>query len=226
MTAAAVTAAAPARARTPSPRLHLVTDDVVLHSARFVPTAGRLLERFGPRLALHVRGRATPAAVQFRLFTALQEVAAVTATMLLVNERVDVALAADAKAVQLSARALPIAATRRLLPDAWLGYSVHGEAEAHAAAAEGTDCLLVGTIYASASHPGVDGGGPARVAAAAGAGVPVIAIGGITPARVAAVAEAGAHGVAVLGGVWHAPDPTAAVQAYLMAIETAYGEAR
>lgn len=49
--------------------------------------------------------------------------------------------------------------------------------------------------------------------------MPVIAIGGITPARVAEVVAAGAAGVAVLGGIWHEPDPVAAADRYLRALE-------
>jgi thiamine-phosphate diphosphorylase len=218
-----------ASARTAVPRLHVATDDAVLCSSRFVPTAARLLERFGPRLALHVRGHATGAAALLRLFSALQGVSSLAGTLLVVNDRVDVALAARAAGVQLGAGSLPVEAVRRLLPDAWIGYSVHSLEEATLAAGSGTDCLLVGTIYASTSHPGRDGAGPALVEAVVEAvvpaGVPVLAIGGVTPERVAALAAAGAYGVAVLGGVWHAADPTAAAHAYILAIEKAWGEA-
>jgi thiazole tautomerase (transcriptional regulator TenI) len=145
-----------------------------------------------------------------------------------INDRVDVALAGGASAVQLGARSLPVAAVRRMMPGARIGYSAHDAAEVGAAAAAGTDWLLVGTIYPSASHPGGAAGGVALLDAAlaavqdAGAAVPVLAIGGVTPARVAELSAVGAHGVAVLGGVWHAADPTAAAQAYIVAIEKAW----
>lgn len=228
---ALVSALAAPRLRTP--RLHVVTDDAVLSRPHFVPAAARLLERFGPRLALHLRGHATAPAALLAQYTGLREVSAMTGAQLVVNDRVDVALAAGASAVQLGARSLPVAAVRRILPGARIGCSVHDAAAAGEAAGAGTDWLLVGTTYDSASHPGARVGGTALIAACAGAaggagdggGTPVLAIGGVTPARVAELAAAGAYGVAVLGGVWHVADPTAAAHAYIVAIEKAWDEA-
>jgi thiamine-phosphate diphosphorylase len=209
------------------PRLHIVTNDEVLRMPDFLPTAARLLERFGARIALHVRGHATPTRELFEAARALREVTAATGGRLFVNDRIDVALTVGADGVQLGARSLPPSVARKLLPDAWIGQSVNAAAAAGSAAGMGTDLLVVGTIYATASHPERAGDGPEAIghAVAAAAGVPVIAIGGVTAPRVAEIAAAGGYGIAVIGGVWHAPDPIAAAGGYQVALETAYGKA-
>ncbi len=131
--------------------------------------------------------------------------------VLLVNDRVDVALAVGADGVHLPAASFPIAVTRRLVgPDAWIGRSTHSPAEAEAAAAEGADYVVLGPIYATPSKAafgpplGIDAIAAARTAR------PLLAIGGITADRVAAVRRAGADGVAVIRAILDAPDPGAA----------------
>jgi thiamine-phosphate diphosphorylase len=139
----------------------------------------------------------------------------------LVNDRVDVALAAHAGGVQLGRFSIPVAAARRILGgEARIGYSAHAADEAEAAAREGADFVVVGTIYATPSHPGEPGAGPERIREVAPrVSVPVIAIGGMAPQRVPEVLAAGAHGIAVLGGVWNDTDPVTAIHRYLAALE-------
>jgi len=204
-------------------RLHLVTDDAVLRAADFRERAQAVLAAHGSALALHLRGHGVSGAELFELARDLAFGADGAGAELLVNDRVDVALAAGADGVQLGRRSLPIAAARALLgADAWIGYSAHGAEEAARAAADGADFILVGTLYRTASHPEREPAGVERVretvAALAPAEVPVIGIGGIPPERVREVLAAGAYGVAVLGGVWHAADPVAAAADYIAAL--------
>ncbi|MDT8368467.1 MAG: thiamine phosphate synthase, partial [Longimicrobiales bacterium] len=78
----------------------------------------------------------------------------------------------------------------------------------------------VGTIWASASHPGRGGAGVGRLAEVARSHpAPRIAIGGVTPARAEEAIRAGAHGVAVVRGIWFAPDPRGALIRYLEVVE-------
>lgn len=144
-------------------------------------------------------------------------------TLLLVNDRVDVALAAGADGVQLGAGALPVAAARRLLGAAALvGRSVHAAAEARVAAAEGADFLILGTIYPTATHPGGAPEGPALLkTVAAGLPLPLYAIGGITAANAAGCLRHGAHGVAVIRAISAAPDAEAAARQLRAAIDRA-----
>jgi len=204
-------------------RLHLVTDDAVLRAADFRERAQAVLAAHGPALALHLRGHGLNGAELFELARDIGFGGDAAGAEVLVNDRVDVALAAGVDGVQLGYRSLPIAAARSLLGiDAWIGYSAHSATEAAQAAADGADFLFVGALYPTASHPERPPAGVQlvreTVAALAPAEVPVIGIGGITPARVREVLEAGAYGVAVLGGVWRAADPVAAAAEYLAAL--------
>ncbi|HSJ07909.1 MAG TPA: thiamine phosphate synthase [Longimicrobiales bacterium] len=209
------------------PRLHLITDDELLAQPGFPEMAHALLAACGPRVALHLRGHATPAALRHDLGADLAAAALRTGAWLLVNDRVDIAMAVRANGVQLGAASLPVPEARALLgAGARIGYSAHSVAETLQAEADGADFVLVGTIWASASHPGRDPAGADLLAGCAGrAGVPVFAIGGVTEDRVAAVADAGGYGVAVLGGVWHAGDPLAAVDGFIAAIRAAWPSA-
>ncbi len=138
---------------------------------------------------------------------------------LVVNDRLDVAVAVGADGAQLGARSLPVEEARRVAPDLPLGVSVHSVGDAIAAAAAGAAWLVVGTIYESGSHPGQPGAGPALLSEASRlSGVPVIAIGGISPANASACVAAGAYGVAVITAITRAADPLAAAQALRRAI--------
>lgn len=207
------------------PRLHVVTDDAVLTTPSFMATARGLLSRFGPRIALHVRGHETVASRLLEIVRGLKPVADAAGAPLLVADRVDVALSTGA-GVRLGRHSIPVAAARSLLSHRLLGYSAHAAEEARDAVADGADFVVLGTIWATASHPGRRPAGLALVdATVRGVDAPVIAIGGVTPARAAEAAAAGAHGVAVLRGVWQAEDPQRAAGAYTDALERAAGRA-
>ena len=128
----------------------------------------------------------------------------------LVNRRLDVALAAGADGVHLGSNAVPPAVARRLLPPgALLGVSTHSPEEA--LAARQVDYLQLAPVYAPLSKPAERPAlGLAALAAAAAGPVPVLAQGGIDPRNAAAVVAAGAAGVAVTGAIWLASDPRAA----------------
>ena len=82
--------------------------------------------------------------------------------LLIVNERVDVAAAARADGVQLGEEALPVsAATALLAPGSLVGRSVHSAEGADRAVSDGADFLVVGTMFATESHPGEAPAGPA-----------------------------------------------------------------
>lgn len=197
------------------PPLHLVTDDEVLARSDFARRIASLTEAGGAHLALHLRGPRTPGRRLADCVALALKAAAATGSQVVVNDRLDVALALGADGVQLGRRSLPPAVARRLAPGLPLGLSVHSAAEAGAATAE---WLIGGTIWATASHPGEPGGGSAHLAAmAAATRLPLIAIGGVTPARVGEARRAGARGVAVLRGVWAAADPVDALSRYLSA---------
>ncbi len=139
---------------------------------------------------------------------------------LVVNDRVDVAMALGADGVHLGAGSLPVREARRLTgAGVLIGASAHSREEAVAAEAEGADYVVLGTIFETRSHPGVRGAGPGFVReVAASVGIPVIAIGGITAANASRVMEAGASGVAVITAIQSAGDVGSATRALLEAM--------
>lgn len=127
--------------------------------------------------------------------------AAGSGTSVVINDRVDVALAANASGVHLRADSLPAARLRAIVPPGFLiGRSIHSASEARTAA-EGTDYLTMGTVYPSRSkRADAPVAGVAGLAAACeAAAVPVLAIGGVNSARLGDVFQAGASGVAAIG---------------------------
>ncbi|KAA1427347.1 thiamine phosphate synthase [Nocardioides antri] len=151
-----------------------------------------------------------------RLLTALAErvVAAVrpAGATVVVNDRLDVALAAGADGVHLGASDLAVAAARRIAPGLVIGSTCRSRADVVAAARDGADYAGIGPVFATASKDGLpDPLGPDAIAPAVGV-LPLVAIGGIDAGRVGEVLAAGAHGVAVIGGIWRHPDPVAAAE--------------
>lgn len=199
-----------------APRLMLIVDvdDV---ATRLVAVQGALA---GGVDAIQLRDKRADGGALLSAARTLRATTIVHAATLLVNDRIDVALAADADGVHLPVAAFPIAVARRLLgPTAWIGRSTHAPAEAATAAAEGADYVVLGPIYATPSKAAF--GLPLGVAALERARVasPVIAIGGITADNASAVRAAGAHGIAVIRSVLDAPDPAAAARALLAALD-------
>lgn len=134
---------------------------------------------------------------------------------LLVNERADVALAANADGVHLPESGLAVAAARALVGERRLvGCSVH--AADLLAARAGADFVLFGPVYDTPAKRAFGAPqGLERLAEVARAStLPVLAVGGITPGRVPDVLRAGAAGVAVIGAILDAADPAAAVAAF------------
>lgn len=139
----------------------------------------------------------------------------------MINDRVDVALAACAAGVHVGADDLPVTAVRRITPpDFIVGRSVGDDAEV--AGARGADYVGIGPVYATTSKPDAgDAIGVAEFARLARAcGVPAVAIGGITPERVPPLIAAGAAGVAVIRAVFGADDPERSARSLRAAIGT------
>ena len=129
---------------------------------------------------------------------------------LIVNDRVDVALAADADGVHLGQTDLPIEEVRRLAPELWIGVSTHNLDQVRAACDAGADYLGFGPVFATATklHPDpVQGLDALRAAVAQAAGRPVVAIGGIIAAQVGDVYRTGVHAVCAISAVTAARDP-------------------
>jgi len=145
-----------------------------------------------------------------------------TAARILVNDRVDIALAAGAAGVQLRGDSADPTRVRALTPDGFvIGRSIHEPAEA--AAARDCDFLVFGTVFPSSGKApghrfaGVDLLGEACVRSR----VPVLAIGGVDETNAGTVAGAGAAGVAAVG-MFMASRPVGELESVLRAIRAAF----
>ncbi len=139
----------------------------------------------------------------------------------IVNDRVDVALACGASGAHLGQHDLEIADARRLAGTGFIiGASTHSMAEADAAVADGADYCGVGAMFATATKPSVAPQGAAYLQQyiERHGRVAHLAIGGITPANIGALAAAGARGVAVSSCVCAADDPASVVRALRSAL--------
>jgi thiamine-phosphate pyrophosphorylase len=164
------------------------------------------------RVALQLRRPELGAGALLVLARALRDVTRAHGALLLVNDRVDVALLAEADGVQLPERSLGAAAARQLLgAAAWIGVSHHTPDQPVAAGASFALVSPVLAVPGKAAPIGVDG--VARAARAAG--VPVYALGGLSAANIPALRAAGARGIAAIRAVWAAPDPRAVLAAML-----------
>ena len=152
---------------------------------------------------IQLRERDLSARDQFTLARHCLEGVRETGCRVLVNDRVDIALAAAADGVHLRGDSFDGAAARALAGKRFMiGRSVHGEAEAgDRATARDLDYLLFGTVFPTASKPALDAaaGLDELAKAVAAASLPVLAIGGITLGNAGAVVRAGAAGIAAIG---------------------------
>ena len=134
--------------------------------------------------------------------------------LLIINDRLDVALAAGAGGLHLPEASLPVCDAKRVAPSELLvGKSIHGLSAASLASKEGADYLVLGTIFPTASKPGAETGGLdllSRVASQVD--TPILAIGGIDFRNVGSVMESGAQGAAVVSAILGSPDPEGAAR--------------
>ena len=192
------------------PVLHVITDDDILRSPDFLARASEVLAAIGARGALHIRGHHTSARLLYDIAGALAPRASRDGALLVVNDRVDVALAAGAGGVQVGERSFGVTDVRRIAPRLLVGESVH-----HAASTRG-DWVIAGHVFETPTHAAERPRGLEFVRAVAErAGAPVIAIGGVKVSDVEPLQRAGAYGVAIIRGIWHAADSARAARDYL-----------
>jgi thiamine-phosphate pyrophosphorylase len=199
--------------------LCLVTDRTQTRGRDLVAVVGECLAAGLPAVQVREKdlGGADLAFLCRRLLAPARDVGA----MLVVNDRVDVALAVGAGAVQRTHASLPVddiraIAGRRLR----IGASVHSLQDALDAELKGADWVTYGPVYETPSkRPYGPPQGLERLAEVArGLRIPVIAIGGITPERVKEVREAGARGVAAISFILAANSPADATRRFLQVL--------
>lgn len=207
-----------ARSRTAVPNLHVLTP--AEQRADDLATITRILAAGVPAIQVRIKGRSDRE--HLAIAGAVTQRCHEAGARCIVNDRPDIALACGADGVHLGAEDLPVEVVRRLVGDAlWIGGTARDPDTARRLVAAGADYLGVGPIHTTRTKGGLpDPLGLDRLAeVAAAVDVPVLAIAGITADRVPAVLRAGAAGVAVMGAVMHAPDPTAAARDLLDRLE-------
>ena len=139
---------------------------------------------------------------------------------LVVSDRVDVALAAEADGVHLGARSLPITATRRILPAEMLvGCSTHDLDEVDRAESEGASYVFLGPVFETESHPGAVGIGLEHLREAVlRTEIPIVAIGGITERNAELIGRTAAAGAAAIRAFSTTPDPAVTARAFRAAL--------
>ena len=137
--------------------------------------------------------------------------------ILIVNDRVDIAILAGAHGVHLGQTDLPLEAARRVAgPGMMIGISTHNVEQARAAEIGGADYIGFGPMYPGGLKNIVAGVGLDKLRAIrAAVKIPIVAIGGITEAHVAETLAAGADAVAIITDVVNAPDIAAKVRSVL-----------
>ena len=206
------------------PVVHAVTNDEVVARADFIDVACAVMRVLGARGALHLRVHRVSGSRFESLAEGLAAAQGLTGGWLIINDRIDVALASGARGAQLTSRSLSAGDARRVAPGLALGASVHDLAEGRSAVVAGADWLVAGHVFASATHPGEASRGVSWVQTLVNSTtVPVIAIGGVRIEHAVALRKAGVHGVAVIRGIWDAPNAEQAARDYLSAYENAGG---
>jgi len=213
-------------------RLYLITDRRVVKNGDLISaceaalTAAREAAPPGT-VALQLREKDLPARALYELAIRLRAICARAGAPLIVNDRVDVAIAADADGVHLPFDSIGVSMARKLLgPDRLIGVSSHSPADVAGAAREGADFAVFGPVFDPLSKPATGSAwGPGGLAAACGAGaIPVFALGGITPDRARELMAytgptARPAGVASIGAIFGADSPGAATAAMLSALD-------
>ncbi len=189
----------------PLPRLLALTDDRIA-AQETLGVGAAALAAVGPAVALVARLPGGTADALHNLACRFRALVAPPWAGLLVTGRADIAAGAGCGVVlrrqdPTPAQVRPLVGARPILA------SVHSEAEGADALDAGADGLIVGTIWPSASHPGVSPAGVPLLRALVALGAPVWAIGGVGPSEAAEAQAEGAWGVAAIRAVWDAPDP-------------------
>jgi len=200
-------------------RLFLVTDRHQTKGRPLVPLLQRVLTAAAPAIQLRERDLSAR-----ELVTLAREAQAVTASrrsQLLINDRIDVALALEGVGVHLRNNSLPVSVARQVLgTQRLLGISVHAVEEAVQVESQGADYIVLGPIYETPSKQmfGPPLGIHTLERACRLVRLPIIGIGGVTAARAREMRRAGAFGVAVITAVLGAADVESATRELLDAV--------
>jgi thiamine-phosphate pyrophosphorylase len=206
--------------------VYLVTEEALSAGRSSESIAEAALEA-GARV-VQVREKEGSARRALEVATNLRRLTRRFGALLIVNDRLDIALAAEADGVHVGQEDLPIELARRLLgSDAIVGLSITASDQLASDDAAGADYLGAGAVFPTGSKGDATLTGLPLLAAARNATrAPIVAIGGIDATNAGRAIAAGADSVAVISAVTQAADPAAAVRALAAAVAAAAGETR
>ncbi len=190
------------------PILYLIAS---LGHGKKLPAIAKAVREVAPssKLALLVqlRDKETPARQVYEAAASWAQTLKPLEVPLLLNERVDIALASGAAGAHLSKESFSIAEARSLLPKGILAYSAHSPEEAVEAASHGADLVTLSPIFDSPGKGTPIGLKAVRKTATGIGKAKLIALGGVTEENAPKTMEAGAHGIALIRSVLGAPAP-------------------
>ena len=202
-----------------SSRLLLVTDRHQTNGRPLVPLLQRVFTAAAP--AIQLRERDLSAREYVALAREVQAVMASRRSQLLINDRIDVALALEGVGVHLRSNSLPVSVARQLLgAQRLLGVSVHAVEEVLSAQSQGADYVILGPIYETPSKQmfGPPLGIHTLEKACRLVRIPIVGIGGVTAARAREMRRVGAFGVAVITAILGTDDVESATRELLDAV--------
>ena len=197
----------------PDYSIYLVTDDGCLQGRTLIDCVREALE--GGVTLVQYRAKTASSAEMYAEALQLKALCDSFNVPLIINDRLDIAMAVGAAGVHLGQDDLPCAAARKILGEDYLiGVSAHNPSEAKAALQNGADYLGCGAVFGTATKADVKKLGTDGLAAICREkGLPVVGIGGVTADNYREVRAAGADGAAIVSGILAQPDIRATVRA-------------
>lgn len=197
----------------PDYSIYLVTDDGCLQGRPLIDCVREALE--GGVTLVQYRAKTASSAEMYAEALQLKALCDSFKVPLIINDRLDIAMAVGAAGVHLGQDDLPCAAARKILGEDYIiGVSAHNPAEAKAALQSGADYLGCGAVFGTATKADVKKLGTEGLTAICKAkGLPVVGIGGVTADNYREVRAAGADGAAIVSGILAQPDIRATVEA-------------
>lgn len=197
----------------PDYSIYLVTDDGCLQGRALLDCVREALE--GGVTLVQYRAKTASSAEMYNEALQLKALCDSFKVPLIINDRLDIAMAVGAAGVHLGQDDLPCAAARKILGEDYIiGVSAHNPAEAKAALQSGADYLGCGAVFGTATKADVKKlGTEGLTAICREKGLPVVGIGGVNADNYREVRAAGADGAAIVSGILAQPDISATVRA-------------
>lgn len=197
----------------PDYSIYLVTDDGCLQGRSLLDCVRKALD--GGVTLVQYRAKTASSAEMYAEALQLKALCDSFNVPLIINDRLDIAMAVGAAGVHLGQDDLPCAAARKILGEDYIiGVSAHNPAEAKAALQSGADYLGCGAVFGTATKADVKKlGTEGLTAICREKGLPVVGIGGVTADNYREVRVAGADGAAIVSGILAQPDIRTTVRA-------------